>query len=148
MFSSAVSTPQSLNSVEDVESENYIHNGVTCDGCGKSPIKGIRYKCVHCDEYNFCENCEGKVEHFPHHLFLKIRRPLPPSSNTENPKALIPLLLHRGFYPFSQYKSQGSPGISKLSKSVTGNLYFVCLFSFCLQFYCFVHFFTCVLFLL
>jgi len=117
--SAVVNVPQSLNAAEDMEPETYVHNGVTCDGCGKCPIKGIRYKCVHCDEYNFCENCEGKVEHFPHHLFLKIRRPLPPSSSTENPKALIPLLLHRGFYPFSQYKSQTSPGSSKLSRSVT-----------------------------
>jgi hypothetical protein len=101
------------------EQDGYTHAGVSCDGCGKTPIKGIRYKCVHCDEFNFCETCEGKVEHYPLHLFLKIRRPVTTSATTENPKALIPVLLHRGFYPFSQFKSQSSQSFTKLSKSVT-----------------------------
>jgi hypothetical protein len=35
-----------------------VHADVTCDGCGRSPIAGIRYKCVNCDEFNFCEDCE------------------------------------------------------------------------------------------
>eukprot|EP01114_Cavostelium_apophysatum_P004654 TRINITY_DN1498_c0_g2_i4.p1 TRINITY_DN1498_c0_g2~~TRINITY_DN1498_c0_g2_i4.p1 ORF type:complete len:2306 (-),score=584.47 TRINITY_DN1498_c0_g2_i4:5005-11922(-) len=92
---------------------NNTHD-VVCDGCGKKSIVGIRYKCVNCDEFNFCEECEGKVEHFPHHMFLRIRYPLPPQTlpeqgtTTPNPKALIPnhqsllpFVLHRSIYPSS-----------------------------------------------
>jgi ubiquitin-protein ligase len=57
-----------------------IHRGIACDGCGRSSITGVRYKCVHCDEFNLCDSCEGTVEHYPLHLFLKVRRPLPPSA--------------------------------------------------------------------
>lgn len=80
-----------------------IHSGVSCDGCGANPIKGIRYKCVHCDQFNYCQVCEEKIEHFPSHLFLKIYYALPNPPSNENPKALIPVLLHTGFYPQSQF---------------------------------------------
>ncbi|XP_017782464.1 PREDICTED: E3 ubiquitin-protein ligase HERC2 isoform X2 [Nicrophorus vespilloides] len=33
------------------------HEGVTCNGCGVSPIKGARYKCKTCENYDYCENC-------------------------------------------------------------------------------------------
>lgn len=91
---------------------------VLCDGCGKKNIKGIRYKCVHCDEFNLCEACEGKVEHYHLHLFLKIRNPLPPPSVYHNPKALIPVLLHIGFYPSAQYKNAPLDRSSKMSRSL------------------------------
>jgi len=32
-----------------------VHEGVTCNDCGVSPIKGIRYKCQVCDNYDLCE---------------------------------------------------------------------------------------------
>lgn len=50
-----------------------VHNGVTCDGCRKYPITGIRYKCATCPDFDFCEECEANKEH-PHE-FLKIRKP-------------------------------------------------------------------------
>lgn len=55
------------------ESGPTVHNGVSCDGCSKYPIVGIRYKCSICPDFDFCEECESKVDH-PHE-FLKIRRP-------------------------------------------------------------------------
>lgn len=33
------------------------HDGINCNGCGISPIRGTRYKCRNCEYYNFCENC-------------------------------------------------------------------------------------------
>lgn len=36
------------------------HSGVTCDECGMSPIKGIRYKCTVREDFDLCENCEAK----------------------------------------------------------------------------------------
>ncbi len=56
--------------------KNISHVNVSCDGCGKKPIVGIRYKCVNCDEFNLCGECEGKVEHYPLHVFLRVYLPL------------------------------------------------------------------------
>ena len=47
-----------------------VHSNVMCDGCGMLPIKGWRYKCSICDDYNLCENCEENSGH--NHPFLKI----------------------------------------------------------------------------
>jgi len=72
----------------DIPSEQFrksesevVHDGVTCDGCGKYPIVGHRYKCVICHNFDFCEACEAKGDH--PHAFLKIRNP------AQAPKVLI-----------------------------------------------------------
>ncbi len=49
-----------------------IHNGIKCDNCGMFPIKGIRYKCMECNDFNYCEKCE-KIGSHPH-LFYKIKK--------------------------------------------------------------------------
>jgi len=48
------------------------HVGVTCDGCGMSPIVGLRYKCSVCPDFDFCRECEESKAHA--HAFLKIKR--------------------------------------------------------------------------
>ena len=42
-----------------------MHDGVACDVCGTSPLVGVRYKCVNCDDFNMCEKCDasGAGEH-------------------------------------------------------------------------------------
>ena len=47
-----------------------VHSNVLCDGWGMLPLKGWRYKCSICDDYNLCENCGEKTGN--NHLFLKI----------------------------------------------------------------------------
>lgn len=43
-----------------------VHAGVSCDGCGKTPILGIRYKCTGRENYDLCSDCEKKGNHpFP-----------------------------------------------------------------------------------
>ena len=44
-----------------------------CDGCGVTPIMGIRYKCSVCKNFDFCEMCEERVPH--EHPFIKITKP-------------------------------------------------------------------------
>lgn len=39
---------------------NKIHDGVTCDECGQSPIVGIRYSCSVRSDYDICQTCEKK----------------------------------------------------------------------------------------
>jgi sequestosome 1 len=48
-----------------------VHQGVECDGCQVSPIVGHRYKCSVCQDFDFCSNCEEKIDHL--HPFLKIK---------------------------------------------------------------------------
>lgn len=49
------------------------HKSVACDGCGVSPIIGIRYKCCICKNFDFCEICEERLNHA--HPFIKLLSP-------------------------------------------------------------------------
>jgi hypothetical protein len=51
-----------------------IHDGIKCNGCGIIPIKGLRFKCTVCPNFNYCSNCEENEDH--EHPFYKIRFPL------------------------------------------------------------------------
>lgn len=51
---------------------NIVHK-VGCDGCKKSTINGILYKCAVCKNFNFCAECEEKNNEHLHHPFLKLR---------------------------------------------------------------------------
>ncbi|KAL0810032.1 hypothetical protein ABMA28_010853 [Loxostege sticticalis] len=50
------------------------HNDIVCNSCNK-PIRGFRYKCVSCDDYDLCPKCESLETH-SHHYMLRIPRPL------------------------------------------------------------------------
>lgn len=64
---------EDLPMTEDQTSEDksVVHEGVACDGCGVSPIRGIRYKCSVRKNYDLCSICEERLTH--EHAFLKIR---------------------------------------------------------------------------
>ena len=49
-----------------------VHSKVMCDGCGMLPLVGWRYKCVICDDYNLCENCEERIGGKHDHPFIKL----------------------------------------------------------------------------
>uniref|UniRef100_A0A182K434 ZZ-type domain-containing protein n=1 Tax=Anopheles christyi TaxID=43041 RepID=A0A182K434_9DIPT len=49
-----------------------IHPCVTCDKC-KEVIKGTRYKCLICYNYDICMSCEANFRH-KNHLMLRIPR--------------------------------------------------------------------------
>ena len=44
------------------------HRGVMCDGCDMNPLRGPRYKCDRCDDYDLCQGCLNAGTH-QHHSF-------------------------------------------------------------------------------
>lgn len=61
------------------------HNNVECDGCGVNPIIGARYKCSVCKDFDYCGECEERLDH--DHAFLKI-------SNSANVPAFMCTVLN------------------------------------------------------
>lgn len=64
-----------------------VHFGVNCDGCGQKDMKGIRYKCGHCSDYDLCQICHTFVKHDSSHLFIIINQH---TSNIPTDKPLLP----------------------------------------------------------
>ncbi|KAI1868504.1 uncharacterized protein JN550_006420 [Neoarthrinium moseri] len=56
----------------------YVHRGCQCNGCGMVPIRGIRYRCANCADFDLCEVCESQGLHNKTHVFYKVRIPAPP----------------------------------------------------------------------
>ena len=54
------------------------HYGIKCEKCKMNPIKGIRFKCNICDNYNLCEKCEDDNQneqfHDLNHDFIRIKK--------------------------------------------------------------------------
>ncbi|KAM3451159.1 hypothetical protein MY3296_005531 [Beauveria thailandica] len=55
-----------------------VHRGCQCNACGMVPIRGIRYRCANCADFDLCETCEAQGVHIKTHIFYKIRIPVPP----------------------------------------------------------------------
>ncbi|KAI0828967.1 hypothetical protein BC628DRAFT_1482227 [Trametes gibbosa] len=74
--------PQQANSdaslVDRLSSEQNVHSGVRCDHCDKRHVKGIRYKCLDCTDYDLCEACMASPNvwgnHDGTHAFFPIHK--------------------------------------------------------------------------
>ncbi len=51
-----------------------LHAGVQCDGC-ECEIRGYRYKCIECPDFDLCFQCEMKKLHGDH-MMIRIVKPL------------------------------------------------------------------------
>ena len=71
---------------EQARKESYVHRGVTCNSCNAMPIKGIRYRCSNCVDFDLCEQCEALQAHPKTHLFYKVRIPAPFLGNSRQPQ--------------------------------------------------------------
>ena len=69
-----------------------VHQNVTCDLCGESPLTGIRYKCLNCPDFDLCMKCEPIHSHEKTHVFAKIHIPAP--------KLPLDQVLCRNFYGY------------------------------------------------
>ena len=53
-----------------------IHYNIICDGCKITPLRGNRYKCKKCKNFDFCEECYEKNKESHGHDFQKIEHPI------------------------------------------------------------------------
>ena len=49
-----------------------VHNGVSCDSCNEAPVRGIRWKCATCNNFDLCNSCYNEGKHDNNHPFLRI----------------------------------------------------------------------------
>ncbi|KAF2868016.1 hypothetical protein BDV95DRAFT_501504 [Massariosphaeria phaeospora] len=54
-----------------------VHRGITCNGCDAKPIRGVRWRCANCADFDLCADCEATNSHYKTHIFYKIRVPAP-----------------------------------------------------------------------
>lgn len=52
--------------------DQYVHDGVKCDGCNLKPIIGTRYNCTVCSNFDLCATCELKDKHPKSHPLIKM----------------------------------------------------------------------------
>ncbi|KAE8835516.1 hypothetical protein PTNB73_07301 [Pyrenophora teres f. teres] len=57
--------------------DGVVHRGITCNGCDEKPIRGTRWHCANCPDFDLCSNCEATNSHLKTHIFYKIRIPAP-----------------------------------------------------------------------
>jgi len=51
------------------------HPSVRCDGCGAGRVRGDRYTCAACHDFDLCGDCYGGGRHDQAHPFVKRARP-------------------------------------------------------------------------
>lgn len=86
----------------------YVHRGCACNACGIVPIRGIRYRCANCADFDLCETCESQGLHISTHIFYKVKIPAPPFG----PRQYLPVW----------YTGDPENCIRKLSKTVMAKL--------------------------
>ncbi|KAI9494168.1 hypothetical protein BDB00DRAFT_819931 [Zychaea mexicana] len=82
VFVTHVPRPRTEQETADKSSSNVLHRGIVCDRCD-GDVRGIRYKCGHCPDFDLCSKCEpfAPTCHNSAHVFLKIRSPVATSSS-------------------------------------------------------------------
>ncbi len=51
------------------------HSNIVCDGCGEVDIRGIRWKCSKCHDYDLCTLCYNAGKHSLDHEFVRLDEP-------------------------------------------------------------------------
>ena len=74
---------------DQAKQDGYIHRGVSCDSCDVKPIRGIRWRCANCPDYDLCSDCEAVNDHPVTHIFYKVKVP---AHFLGNPKQAEPIL--------------------------------------------------------
>ena len=69
----SIKSPLNESLIKKPKQNEIIHRGIECSFCNKKDIKGIRYKCINCENYNLCSKCESLKSHDLSHILIKIR---------------------------------------------------------------------------
>ncbi|CAG0899057.1 unnamed protein product [Darwinula stevensoni] len=48
-----------------------VHTGVRCGSC-RGPVRGSRYKCLQCRDFDLCATCEASGTKHSHHSFIRL----------------------------------------------------------------------------
>jgi len=62
------------------------HHYSRCRVCDAAPIRGTRYRCLQCVDYDLCSKCEASHSHDPMHALVKISKALPLSPSLNDTK--------------------------------------------------------------
>ncbi|KAK5692942.1 hypothetical protein LTR97_010418 [Elasticomyces elasticus] len=73
---------------ENSKRKAYVHRGISCGECGETPIRGIRYHCLNCPNFELCATCEASTGHVKLHVLAKVKIPLPLLSQPSTPLPL------------------------------------------------------------
>ena len=65
---------ETLIKFEENNENKKVHKGVYCSQC-KENVVGTRYKCIVCQDFNYCEKCEAQFKDEHGHPMLKINDP-------------------------------------------------------------------------
>ncbi|CAG0896751.1 unnamed protein product [Darwinula stevensoni] len=60
-------------------SEWDVHDGVTCSSC-RGPVRGNRYKCLECKDFDLCSSCEASGTKHSQHSFIRLPSRVPVDS--------------------------------------------------------------------
>ena len=69
--------------------DGYVHRGVKCNQCDTKPIRGIRWRCANCPDYDLCSDCEAQSMHDKTHIFYKVKIPAPFLGNPRQAQPVI-----------------------------------------------------------
>ena len=80
------------NLADAARAASEVHELVTCDGCGLSPIRGPRWKCNQCADFDLCDICYGLLRrseqyqqyHIGEHTFRRMRNGKHPIVKCDN----------------------------------------------------------------
>ncbi|GBB97309.1 hypothetical protein RclHR1_29600002 [Rhizophagus clarus] len=68
-----------MKQIRGASSESVLHYGVKCDSCDYT-IRGIRWKCTSCEDYDLCQVCKTKSNIHSYDHAFKLRQCFPFSS--------------------------------------------------------------------
>ena len=64
-----------IHEIEENEKSKVVHRNYSCDGCGMKPLRGPRYHCKVCPNFDYCEECYKALKH-EHNDFEKVEIPV------------------------------------------------------------------------
>jgi len=101
------------------ENQDICHSNVTCDQCGIHPIRGFRYKCSVCHNFDLCSKCQSKNEHNQSHPLILLRQPcsLSVDLSDSTPADDVGRRHRRGRRCFARYQKSEGDSDTKVPQS-------------------------------